>query len=215
MKDVDVTHSSMQSYTAIPLTLSARLFQLFSSVCVKIPMALSHQLKNFDVFFSFRGEDTRRGFVSHLFKALTQQGIQTFIDDNLHRGENISEELLKTIENSSASIIVFSKNYASSSWCLDELAKIIECTKKVLPVFYQVDPSEVRKQIGDFGKALTKLEKKIKDKTKVQRWRDALGKAANISGWDDKNRYLYSTMYSCLLIFKSFNGFVMSIKFYC
>ena len=178
-------------------------------------MTSSHQLKNFDVFLSFRGEDTRRGFVSHLYKALTQQGIQTFIDDNLHRRENISEELLKTIENSSASIIVFSKNYASSSWCLDELAKIIECTKKVLPIFYQVDPSEVRKQRGDFGKVLTKFEKKIKDKTKVQRWREALSKAAYSSGWDDKNRYLYSTTYSCLLIFKSFNGFVMSIKFYC
>ena len=161
-------------------------------------MASSHQPKNFDVFLSFRGEDTRRGFVSHLYKALTQQGIQTFIDDNLTRGENISEELLKVIENSSVSIIVFSKNYASSSWCLDELDKIIECTKKVLPVFYQVDPSEVRKQMGDFGKALTKLEKRIKDKTKVQRWRDALKKAADISGWDDKNRYLYSTTYSCL-----------------
>ena len=178
-------------------------------------MASSHQLKDFDVFLSFRGEDTRRGFVSHLYKALDQHGIRTFIDNNLHRGENISEELLQTIENSSASIIVFSKNYASSSWCLDELAKIIDCTKKVLPVFYQVDPSEVRKQIGDFGKALTKLEKKINDKMKVQKWRDALSNAANISGWDDKNRYLYNIMYSCLLIFKSFNGFVMSIKFYC
>ena len=178
-------------------------------------MASSHQLKNFDVFLSFRGEDVRHGFVSHLHKALTQQGIQTFIDDNLPRGENISEELLKVIENSSASIIVFSKNYASSSWCLDELAKIIECSKKVLPVFYQVDPFEVRKQIGDFGNELTELEKKIEDKTKVQRWRDALSEAANISGWDDKNRYLYSTTYSYLLIFKSFNCFVMSIKFYC
>ena len=169
-------------------------------------MASSHQPKDFDVFLSFRGEDTRRGFVSHLYKALDKRGIRTFIDDNLTRGENISEELFKAIENSSASIIVFSKNYASSSWCLDELAKIIECTpKKVLPVFYQVDPSEVRKLKGDFGKALTKLEKGIKDKTKVQRWREALTNAANISGWDykdkDKDRYLYSTTYSCLLIF--------------
>ena len=156
-------------------------------------MTSSHQLKNFDVFLSFRGEDTRRGFVSHLYKALTQQGIQTFIDDNLHRRENISEELLKTIENSSASIIVFSKNYASSSWCLDELAKIMECSKKVecsqkvLPVFYQVDPSEVGNQTGNYGKELTKHEKKIEDKTKVQRWRKALTSAANISGCDYKD----------------------------
>ena len=180
-------------------------------------MASSHQLKNFDVFLSFRGEDTRRGFVSHLHKALTQQSIQTFIDDNLTRGENISEELLKTIENSSASIIVFSKNYASSSWCLDELAKIMECSKKVLPVFYQVDPSEVSEQTGNYGKELTKHEKKFKDKAKVQRWRKALTSAANISGCDykDEDRYFYGTTYSCLLIFKSFNGFVISIKFYC
>ena len=168
-------------------------------------MASSHQLKDFDVFLSFRGEDTRRGFVSHLYKALDQHGIRTFIDNNLTRGENISDELLKTIENSSASIIVLSKNYASSGWCLDELTKIMECSKKVLPVFYQVDPSEVRKQIGDFGNELTELEKRIEDKTRVQGWRKALTKAADISGWDyedkDKDRYLYSTTYSCLLIF--------------
>nr|XP_023877376.1 disease resistance protein RPP5-like [Quercus suber] len=114
-------------------------------------------------------------------------GIQTFIDNNLPRGENISEELLKVIENSSASIIVFSKNYASSSWCLDELAKIIECSEKVIPVFYQVDPSEVAEQTGNYGKELTKHEETIKDKTKVQRWRQALSNAANISGWDHKN----------------------------
>ena len=63
-------------------------------------MASSHQPKDFDVFLSFRGEDTRRGFVSHLFEALTQRGIRTFIDNNLHRGENIFKELLKVIENS-------------------------------------------------------------------------------------------------------------------
>ena len=166
-------------------------------------MALSRQLKDYDVFLSFRGEDTRRGFVSHLFEALTWRGIRTFIDNNLHRGENISKELLKVIENSSISIIVFSKNYASSSWCLDELAKSMKCSQKVLPVFYLVDPSEVRKQTGNYGKELTKHEKKIEDKTKVKRWRKALTKAAKISGWDykDKDRYFYSTTYSCLLIF--------------
>ncbi|XP_065625302.1 disease resistance protein RPV1-like, partial [Quercus suber] len=116
--------------------------------------------------------------------------IHTFRDNDLERGEGIAAELLKTIENSTWSIIVFSKNYASSTWCLDELAKIIECRENnqlVLPIFYKVDPCEVRKQQGKFGEALTRHENNFNDKEKVQRWRKALLKAGGISGWDCKN----------------------------
>ena len=159
--------------------------------------SFTHQSKNsdqFDVFLSFRGEDTRSDFVSHLYHALCLQDIYTFIDNNLKRGEEISTELFKTIENSTMSIIVFSEDYASSTWCLDELAKIIECRKNnqlVLPIFYKVDPSEVRNQQGKFGEALTRHEERFKDKEKVKRWRKALRKAGKISGWDYKNRYLF------------------------
>ena len=159
----------------------------------------THQPKNFDVFLSFRGEDTRRGFISHLHDALCRIGIKTFIDYDLPRGEEISVELLKTIENSTMSIIVFSENYASSTWCLEELAKIVECGKNkqsVRPVFYKVDPSEVRKQEGKYGEALTMHEEKFNDKEKIRRWRNALCEAANLSGWESKKRYLLSN-YSC------------------
>ena len=159
----------------------------------------THQPKNFDVFLSFRGEDTRRGFISHLHDALCRIGIYTFIDYDLPRGEEISVELLKTIENSTMSIIVFSKNYASSTWCLEELAKIVECRNNkqlVRPVFYKVDPSEVRQQKGKFGKALSMHEEKFNDKEKIRRWRNALCEAANLSGWESKKRYLLSN-YSC------------------
>ena len=108
--------------------------------------SFTHQLKNFDVFLSFRGADTHLGFIGHLYNDLCQRGINTFIDYNLQRGEEISAGLLKIIESSRISIIIFSKNYASSTWCIDELVKIVECKKKdqlVWPVFYNVDPSEV------------------------------------------------------------------------
>ena len=77
----------------------------------------------------FRSEDTRYGFTDHLYQALYDKDFNTFIDDNLQRGEEISVELLKAIELSMISIIIFSKNYAYSTWCLDELVRILECRK--------------------------------------------------------------------------------------
>ena len=78
------------------------------------------------------------------------------MDEKLPIGEEIPAELLEAIESSRVSIIVFSKNYASSTWCLDELVKILECREKgqfVLPIFYEINPSVVRKQKRKFGKA--------------------------------------------------------------
>ena len=174
--------------------------------------SFTHQPKKFDVFLSFRGEDTRLGFISLLYKALCQRGIKTFIDDNLQKGEEISRGLLKVIESSKISIVVFSKNYASSKWCLDELVKIVKCKKKdqlVLPVFYNIDPSEVRHQKGKFGEALSKHEEKLKD-YKVQSWREALFEAANISGWHYKQKYVFNDNYCT---FYEFHWFVMITDF--
>ena len=103
----------------------------------------------YDVFLSFRGMDTRNTFMDHLYAALQRSGIFTFRDnERLERGKSISPELLKAIEESRISIVILSRNYASSTWCLDELAKIIQCMKEmemtVLPIFYKVDPSNVR-----------------------------------------------------------------------
>ena len=119
-------------------------------------------------------------------------GINTFRDDQLKRGEDITSEILKTIEESRISIVVFSKNYAHSKWCLDELAKIMECRKEkeqiVLPMFYHVDPSDVEKQTGSFGEAFSihQGEGNV-DAEKVQRWRDSLTDASNLSGYPMKN----------------------------
>ncbi|XP_076954503.1 TMV resistance protein N-like [Bidens hawaiensis] len=145
----------------------------------------------YDVFLSFSGEDTRRTFVDHLYAALDQWGIFTFKDDErLDKGKRINDELLQAIEDSRVYIIVFSKSYASSSWCLNELLKIMECHKTngriAFPVFYDVDPSDVRKQTGSVGEAFAK-HKDNNNKSEVRKWREALEAAANLSGWDLKN----------------------------
>ena len=143
----------------------------------------------YDVFLCFRGEDTRNCFTGHLYDALKCKGIVTFRDDEkLVRGESISPEILKAIEESRFVIVILSRNYASSRWCLDKLVKIIECMKEieitVIPIFYDMDPSLVRKQTGTFAQAFAAHEEHFKDNTKkVQTWRSALREVSNLKGW--------------------------------
>ena len=86
----------------------------------------------FDVFLNFRGEVTRHNILRLLYAALVHNGISTFKDDKvLERGKPIPSELYNAIEGSRFSVVIFSKNYASSSWCLDELTKIVECRQKM------------------------------------------------------------------------------------
>ncbi|XP_049410679.1 TMV resistance protein N-like [Solanum stenotomum] len=148
----------------------------------------------YDVFLSFRGEDTRKTFTGHLYEGLNNRGIFTFQDDKrLEHGDSITEELLKAIEESQVALVVFSENYATSRWCLNELVKIMECKKEennqiVIPIFYNVDPAHVRHQRESFAKVFAKRELKYKDDVegmeKVQRWRIALTAAAYLEGYD-------------------------------
>jgi hypothetical protein len=148
----------------------------------------------YDVFLSFRGEDTCSSFTGHLCSALRRTGINTFMDDTLERGDEISPALVKAIDQSTISIIVLSKNYASSGWCLDELMKILECREKwgqqVLPLFYDVDPADIRRQINCVREAFAKLEERFKnDEMKVKEWKTALTQVANLSGMPLGDKY--------------------------
>ncbi|RVX10626.1 TMV resistance protein N [Vitis vinifera] len=136
-----------------------------------------------DVFLSFRGEDTRHNFTDHLYTQLDRNGIRAFRDnEGLNRGDDINSGLLDAIEDSAAFIAIISPNYASSRWCLEELAKVCECRRLILPVFYQVDPSDVRRQKGRFHEDFGKLEARFGE-DKVLRWRKAMEKAGGIAGW--------------------------------
>ncbi|KAJ9707309.1 hypothetical protein PVL29_002340 [Vitis rotundifolia] len=140
----------------------------------------------YDVFLSFRGEDSRYTFTDHLYKALRAKGIETFMDYQLRRGELITPAHVTAIEGSRHSIIVLSENYASSKWCLDELVKMLTVPK------YQRTEGYVGNQRGSFGKALADHEEKLKadhekklkyDMERVQEWRKALTQVGKISGF--------------------------------
>ncbi|KAK4269161.1 hypothetical protein QN277_022353 [Acacia crassicarpa] len=143
--------------------------------------------RKYDVFISFRGE-TRKNFTSHLHAALSRASLKVFRDDKkLETGDEIAPSLIQAIKDSSVSVIVFSKDYASSKWCLDELLQIMQYREDegqyVIPIFYKVDPTDVRNQTGAYKKAFVKHEIDYHDDPdRVNRWRAALSKAGKLSG---------------------------------
>ncbi|KAL8128303.1 hypothetical protein AgCh_015042 [Apium graveolens] len=138
-----------------------------------------------DVFLSFYGKDTRNGFTSHLYSALDQQGILTFRDDPaLDKGQEISSALLEAIKQSKIFIVVLSENYARSTWCLNELVQILKCKTtefQVIPVFFYVDPTDVRYQKGSFREALDG-HKRRHSVAMIEKWKSALSEIAALSG---------------------------------
>ncbi|KAI9107319.1 hypothetical protein K1719_021707 [Acacia pycnantha] len=151
----------------------------------------SQPQKKYDVFISFSGADTSPTFTSHLLDAIRINHIEAYIDEGLEKGDEIWSSLEKAIQDSTLFLIIFSENYASSTWCLEELTKILECSKNqgrlVMPVFYGVYPSHVRKQLGSYQEAFEQHERRINNKQRLQKWREALTHAANLSGWDSFN----------------------------
>ncbi|CAA0384479.1 unnamed protein product [Arabidopsis thaliana] len=139
-----------------------------------------------DVFPSFHGADVRRTFLSHILESFRRKGIDTFIDNNIERSKSIGPELKEAIKGSKIAIVLLSRKYASSSWCLDELAEIMKCRQMVgqivMTIFYEVDPTDIKKQTGEFGKAFTKTCRG-KPKEQVERWRKALEDVATIAGY--------------------------------
>jgi len=168
-----------------------------SNAIVQYASSSSDAFYRYDVFVSFRGEDTRNNFTNFLFGELRRKGIVAFNDNqDLKKAESIAPELLQAIQASRLFIVVFSKNYASSTWCLRELAQILNCVqtsqRTVIPIFYDVDTSVVRKQSGCYEKAFAEHEKRFREDgqkmEETQRWREALTEVANLSGWDIQNK---------------------------
>ncbi|XP_044472050.1 calcium-dependent protein kinase 19-like isoform X2 [Mangifera indica] len=146
---------------------------------------------NYDVFINFQSEDTGKNFTGHLYAALDRKGIKVFKGDKEFQREI---PISNRIEHSRISIVVFSKSYASSIRCLDELVKIVECKNTmrqiVIPIFCYVEPYEPRHQEGVFKEAFSGYEQSFEENIeKVQMWRKSLKEVSNLSGFHLKDGY--------------------------
>ncbi|KAL3749979.1 hypothetical protein ACJRO7_011021 [Eucalyptus globulus] len=186
------------------LSLSALYIALLTYHCVRLGRtSKKHEVlakgtnsrasigSSYEVFLSFRGLDTRHGFTDFLYHGMVEAGILVFRDnESLHVGQRIGNELLQAIQNSKIYIPIFSKNYASSHWCLRELAYMVECAaksngnKEILPIFLDVEPDDVKLKTNLYSKALSKHQKKFC--TEIESWKKALVDVDKIKGWNLK-----------------------------
>ncbi|CAA7043045.1 unnamed protein product [Microthlaspi erraticum] len=159
-----------------------------SSLSISVASSSLSRSWEHDVFPSFHGPDVRKAFLSHILKEFRSKGIYPFIDKEIKRGESIGLELKRAIQGSKIAIVLLSKNYASSSWCLDELVEIMSKVfgQTVITIFYEVDPTDVKKQTGDFGKVFKETCQE-KSKEKTESWRKALEEVATIAGYHSKS----------------------------
>ncbi|CAN1228224.1 Disease resistance protein RUN1 [Linum perenne] len=135
-----------------------------------------------DVFVCFRG-DTRGLFTSHLAGYLHQRKIRVFTDDKLERTEDI-DELLSILASSAMSVVIFSKKFAESRWCLNEVAIIAQSMEqfghRVLPIFYLMNPEDVSEDSGSYSSMIDTIHKPCLEEKR--RWMNALKVVANRAG---------------------------------
>ncbi|KAK8464556.1 hypothetical protein PHAVU_010G024250 [Phaseolus vulgaris] len=158
----------------------------FASSSSKLP-------RKYDVLINFNGEEIQRKFVSHLDSALSAVGFTTFLHHpNAHNPLHFQQPILNL---SRVAIVVFTTAYSQSAWCLHQLQQIIKWhqtyCRHVLPVYYEIQPSDVRLQMGDFGKAFKATAEQAFSEQELEHgmsmWSRALTKAANLFGWDESN----------------------------
>ncbi|CAI0397367.1 unnamed protein product [Linum tenue] len=153
-----------------------------------LPQSVALPAGDYEVFMSFRGPDVRNKFASHLYTSLARAKIRTFRDEEeLQKGEGIAPSLVRAIPDSKIYIPILSEQYASSKWCLTELAQMVECWKQgkghiILPIFYFVDPRDVRKQQGSYQQAFEQHAQKHSPQTVIE-WKEALREVGQMKGW--------------------------------
>ncbi|CAN1343918.1 Disease resistance protein L6 [Linum perenne] len=158
--------------------------------CSSTPFGLMPPLPNaeYEVFLSFRGPDVRTTFADCLYSGLVRSKIRTFRDEEeLRKGETIGPSLVQAITESKIYIPIFTKGYAASKWCLMELAKMVACWKQgkghmVLPIFYYVDPRDIRHQDGPYKESFEQHSQNH-DPEIVKKWREALQEIGKMKGW--------------------------------
>lgn len=137
----------------------------------------------FDVFINHRGPDVKLTLATQLYNSLEQSGIRAFLHSEEKELGNSFPSIIETaICFAYLHIAIFSRKYAESPWCLAELVLMLESEAKIIPVFYQVEPWELRHiEKGVYADAFIKYEEKGRYLENLKQWKEALQSISFIS----------------------------------
>ncbi|XP_059065266.1 disease resistance protein Roq1-like isoform X2 [Cryptomeria japonica] len=148
--------------------------------------------KQYDAFISHRGPDVKATLAKQLYKLLQERGCRAFLDrEEIEGGESITSAIENAIRSSVVQIAIFSKGYAHSSWCLEELVLMLDQQPDALfiPVFYDVQPWELRhmdNKDSQYAAEFCNHQSKARYLDKLEKWKEALKSASNISGYEQR-----------------------------
>ncbi|GLJ35455.1 hypothetical protein SUGI_0713050 [Cryptomeria japonica] len=79
-----------------------------------------------DVFINRRRPDIKAGIASILYDSLRRKNYPVFLDrKSMHVGSKLETMVFLALRSVSLNIVIISKNYANSDWCLNELVEIL------------------------------------------------------------------------------------------
>ncbi|GLJ15046.1 hypothetical protein SUGI_0245800 [Cryptomeria japonica] len=144
----------------------------------------------YDAFINHRGPDVKETLALALHESLEEQDCPTFLDDQeLKLGDPINPVIINAIRSSTVQIAIFSPRYAESSLCLDELVLMLRTKARFIPVFCDVEPSDLRHpENGVYATALARHKEKARfSNDRLHRWKAALHASSLVTG------YIFST----------------------
>ncbi|KAH9289089.1 hypothetical protein KI387_033206, partial [Taxus chinensis] len=145
--------------------------------------------KLFDVFINHRGPDVKNTLATQLYNSLQELGIKAFLDSKEKElGDSFPSTIETAIRSAAVNVAIFSKRYAESAWCLAELVLLLQSQAKIIPIFYGVEPWELRHiEKGVYADAFTNYVKNSRYMDRLNQWKEALQSVSLITGFEFNN----------------------------
>ncbi|XP_057839610.2 disease resistance protein RPV1 [Cryptomeria japonica] len=142
----------------------------------------------YDVFINHRGSDVKLTLASSIYHFLDHLGVKVFLDrEELDLGDCFPKAIEDVARSALIHIAIFSKDYAKSPYCLEELSFMLEIRSTIIPVFYNVKPADLRWEVtrGLYADAFSKYETQGRYRPeKLNKWKEALHKVSFYTGYE-------------------------------